>query len=175
LFLGKSISTPFPTREEEQAFLESADVTYASAVKWLKERTRGKDFLMVDRENAQYGFRRNLRGMKYIAVALCSVTVFVSFILILFQADFFRIALEGGDWKTGVRGLEQLGPAIWASLFVNIVAIVGWLSIVNDAWVRQAGYQYASALLACCDQISQKTPMDKPSKRRVSKDPGARS
>jgi hypothetical protein len=39
------------------------------------------------------------------------------------------------------------------AICVDIAAIVGWLAIVRDGWVRSAGDQYARALLACCDTL----------------------
>ena len=54
----------------------------------------------------------------------------------------------------------------WGALVADILAIGGWLLIVNDAWVRQAGFQYAEALLACCDRIG--ITSSGPGKRKAS-------
>jgi hypothetical protein len=60
-----------PNAEQEGADPKAADGMYASAVKWLQERCRGKAFPLVEKENAEYGFRRNMRGLKPIGVAAC--------------------------------------------------------------------------------------------------------
>ena len=59
-----------PTPADENTSSAKADGAYASAVMWLKEKTR-KGFPLVDKENAQYGFRRNLFGMRPIGVVVC--------------------------------------------------------------------------------------------------------
>jgi hypothetical protein len=41
-----------PTEQQEMADPKAADDAYASAVKWLQERCRGKAFPLVEKENA---------------------------------------------------------------------------------------------------------------------------
>ena len=68
---------------------------YASAVKWLQERCRGKAFPLVEKENAEYGFRRNLRGLKPIGITACLVALLISALAIAWH--FAREAELVGD------------------------------------------------------------------------------
>ena len=82
-FLGRNVpGLTMPSEDEERANPGAADGVYASAVKWLKEETR-KGFPRVDKENAQYGFRRNLRGMKPIGILSCVAAVVFSLVAIV--------------------------------------------------------------------------------------------
>ncbi|WP_141934505.1 hypothetical protein [Bradyrhizobium sp. UNPA324] len=153
-FLAKSAKLAFPDADTEARDPAAADAVYASAVKWLKERTRSKEFALVEKENAQYGFRRNLRGMKSLGISLCMFALLLSLASVVFVAKV--------DWSSYYAHLGETISTIiaeqpaqrWGALAVDILAAFAWLVIVNDEWVRQAGYQYAYALLACCDKLT---------------------
>jgi hypothetical protein len=46
--------------------------------------------------------------------------------------------------------------------YVDVFAIIGWLAIARDQWVRDAGDQYARALLANCDALPNAKAVAKP-------------
>ncbi|TAK47200.1 MAG: hypothetical protein EPO23_12205 [Xanthobacteraceae bacterium] len=137
-----------PSAADEGADPKAADAVYASAVKCLKELVR-KTAPLVDKENAQYGFRRNLRGMKPIAITVCFVAAIGTLLAIALTAPTFMPA----DLAAAARNTPV---PIWVAFAVDVVAIIGWVAIVNDAWIRQAGDQYADALLATCDRAPPK-------------------
>ena len=84
-FLAAALPTlAFPTAEQEAANPADATAVYDSAIVWLKELASGKEFSMVDRENAQYGFRRNLRGLKPVGIILCLLTLLASMAAVLY-------------------------------------------------------------------------------------------
>lgn len=128
-----------PSREEEEIDPVAADQGYASAVKWLQERCRGKDFYLVEKENAEYGFRRNLRGMRTVGILGSFAAAGLSLIAAL----------------TKFTSIQDIPPAIIGAGVVNVIILVGWLSIVRDTWVREAGDGFARALLANCDSLPQ--------------------
>jgi hypothetical protein len=137
-----------PTPADENASSAKADGAYASAVMWLKEKTR-KGFPLVDKENAQYGFRRNLFGMRPIGVVVCVLAATASLVAIYVQMhEFTTTALL-------VTSSAQRSE-IWATIAIDFVALIAWITVVNDRWVRQAGDQYADALLAACDHLKSK-------------------
>jgi hypothetical protein len=142
-----------PTEQQEAADPKAADATYASAVKWLQERCRGKAFPLVEKENAEYGFRRNLRGLKPIGLTACFAALLISALAILWQYEPLLPAFASLSAKPILAALSAVKPAALGAICVDIAAIVGWLAIVRDAWVRSAGDQYARALLACCDTL----------------------
>jgi hypothetical protein len=144
-----------PTAAEEAADPVAANFTYDSAVKWLKERTRKEKFWLVERENAQYGFRRNLRGMRPLGIISSLITLVVAALAIEFTKPEFFHALSSGSISPVLSQFRLLEPSVIATTIVNLVAVLAWLLVVRDDWVKDAGYQYANALLASCDKISQ--------------------
>ena len=60
-----------PTAQAEAADPEAADDAYEVATKWLIGRTRdSEEFPLLFKENVSYGFRRNLWGLKPLALPL---------------------------------------------------------------------------------------------------------
>ena len=63
-----------PTAEDEASDPQSADQAYEVATKWLIDKTRNTDmFQLLFKENVSYGFRRNLWGLKPLALPLAIV------------------------------------------------------------------------------------------------------
>jgi hypothetical protein len=164
-----------PTEQQEVADPNAADAMYASAVKWLLERCRGKAFPLVEKENAEYGFRRNLRGLKPLGLAACFAALLISVFAILWQNAPLFPALASLSAKPLLAALSAVQPAALGAVCVDIAAIIGWILIVRDGWVRGAGDQYARALLACCDTLdvppAAQPPSANPPKRRRSAKP----
>jgi hypothetical protein len=142
-----------PTEQQEAADPKTADAMYASAVKWLQERCRGKAFPLVEKENAEYGFRRNLRGLKPIGLTACLAALLISALAIVWQNEPLLPAIASFSAKSVLAALSTVKPAALSAVCVDIAAIVAWIVIVHDGWVRGAGDQYARALLACCDTL----------------------
>lgn len=162
-----------PTRDEEEKDPANADASYASAVKWLQERCRGKTYPLVEKENAEYGFRRNLRGMKPIGIACCVVAVAVSILAIGLAHDGIASAIASLSPVSILHALVAVRPAAIGATIVDIIAIFGWLFVVTDNWVRDAADQYARALLANCDSMP--TAKLKTPKAGGAKAPGTKS
>jgi len=139
--------------EEEQADPVSADDAYKSAVEWLKEQCRGKP--LVEKENAEYGFRRNLRGLRSFGVASATFGLLLSAAWMLRFAGITLAGLIAIDPGVIVEKLVQSSPEpLWGGALVNVIAIWFWIFVVRDAWVHQAGDQYARALLSHCDVLT---------------------
>jgi hypothetical protein len=151
----------FPTLEEEQKSPANANAVYDSAVRWLKERARGSEFAMVHRENAQYGFRRNLRGLKPFALTLSAMTLVVMTLAILNDVPGLVEFIRTGNWEALAKVASELGPAILSAFAINVFAMLVWFFVVTKRWVREASDQYAYALLAVCDMPSIKTKASK--------------
>jgi len=157
-YLSKSIpDLDFPTREEEAAHPADADEVYASAIKWLKEQTRGRDFPLVEKENAQYGFRRNMRGLKKIAIAILLLVIALCLSIMAYR-------IYSGEYTTLNIDLPIILTAVY-----GIITTLFWSILVNDEWVWEAGEQYAEALLATCDQLNSgnSSPQKKKASPRV--------
>lgn len=127
-----------PSREDEERDPGDADEAYAAFATLLRTRTRDtKRFRLVFEENCNYGFRRNLWGMKPIGLAVSIVTTFVvgTSILLCFR-----------------NGLE-VEPLMWGGEMVSAVAVCLWLAWVNPHWVRTAAEAYAERLLEAAVMI----------------------
>jgi len=135
-----------PTAAEEGRDPSSADQRYASAVAWLKERCRGSAFPLVEKENATYGFRRNLLGLRTLAIILIVVACLLPLLLSATHAH----SIESIEL---VNSYEDLDLQVYGALAVALIAIGLLVFVVNPRWVRAAGDQYARALLACCDTL----------------------
>lgn len=147
-YLGQNIpGINMPTAEEERADPSSADEVYLSAIGWLKERRRGPEFSLVLEENIEYGFRRNTLGLRWPAFAICCVVTFLAAIAVVLGVEGFDsgIAIEGI-----LRILGGVSVPVGMAMLVNLLAALFWLFYVTDSWVREAGDQYARALLATC-------------------------
>ncbi len=135
---------PFPDAEAEAANPEKADTVYAELVRFLIERTRDtKRFPLVMKENINYGFLRNLWGLKPIgcSVALLSVAICA--------ANVARVYLIGSVF-----------PVVSALMLSAAVVSLGlWVFWVTPNNVRVAADAYAHRLL----EASQDLPL--PSKR----------
>jgi len=146
-------SLVLPTKEDEERDPAAADGAYVSAVKWLQEQCRGKAFPFVEKENAEYGFRRNLRGLKPIGIACCAAAHAVSAFAIARTQPGLMPAIAGLSPTAAFDALASAGPAAVGATVVDLIALAGWLLLVKDAWVREAGDQFARALLANCDTL----------------------
>ena len=142
-----------PSPEQERADPKAADAMYASAVKWLQERCRGKAYPLVEKENAEYGFRRNLRGLKPIGVAACLAALLISFLAVVWRYDSILPAMSNFSMPVLLAALSAIKPAAIGAICVDLAALAAWFAIVRDEWVRDAGDQFARALLACCDTL----------------------
>ena len=72
--LKKWLRYALPTKEEEESSPVSADTKYKSAIGSLLEATRDTSkFPLVFAENANYGFRRNLWGLRPIGTPIAVV------------------------------------------------------------------------------------------------------
>jgi hypothetical protein len=139
-----------PTPEEERNGPRAADERYAASVLWLKERCRGAKFPLVEKENATYGFRRNLLGLKPIGIGLCVVCILTPLIVAAFKNGWDASHPVQFVWEVY---LDLPGMVAFAIL-VSAIALLIWVAVVTRRGVREAADQYARALLANCDSLA---------------------
>ncbi|MDL5047290.1 hypothetical protein QQ054_14825 [Oscillatoria amoena NRMC-F 0135] len=123
--------------------MERADDIYASCADWLRERTRDREkFPLVFKELTNYGYCRNLLGLKPIGLTLALLGI--SFGVLRFA------------------GWVQVGslPLTGMSCAVSLVMLLVWLMLVRPEWVRVPAFAYAAALLASLQTILETTPQD---------------
>lgn len=137
-FLNNSIDQlELPSAESEQQDPASADAKYSSASKWLLERTRDRSkFDMLFRENIDYGFRRNMRGLKPFGLLFSGTSA----------------ALGAAALYTGIASGALVSG--WVAVILSAIAFLIWLFLVTDDWVHDAAKSYAIRLLAACDLLA---------------------
>jgi hypothetical protein len=136
----------FPTASEEAADPAAADEVFSSAVDWLKEHTRSKEFSLILKENIEYGFRRNMRGIRPYAIGVIVICLGASACGVYYRLTHLP--------TLSVSSITQQFSVsvIGATLFL-LIALLGWIVFATDSWVRQAGVQYARALLSACETL----------------------
>lgn len=124
-----------PADEESQR--PKAAAICESAVKWLREATRdSKKFALIFAENTNYGFRRNLLGVRPMAIVMCVMTL---------------LATVLHAWLASAGNLSAITGQSWGSVVVACIGIVVWGGVVNAEFVKTTAFAYATALLAACD------------------------
>jgi hypothetical protein len=136
IMLSELTGLRFPTEAEELEAPEGADQVYESAVRALLERRRSKSYLLVFRENCNYGFVRNLVGLKMIGLGAVSATLLADGLLY---------------W----RGLAEVKGLI-LSIFVSLLSSAILFSLTRIS-VKGAGEGYALALLRTCEPVLKPT------------------
>ena len=128
-----------PTAEKEAADPETADQVYETCVAFLLEKTRDKkQFPLVFEENCNYGFRRNLWGMKPLGIMTTlagTIAVAVLFVTKYYARD------------------VSVPPLVLASFLGNMLMLLGWLLWITPQWVKLSAEAYAERLLAACEKL----------------------
>ena len=136
----------FPSAESEQRDPKSADAVYEAAGSWLLSQTRDRDrFHLLFEENVNYGFRRNFRGMKHLALTSGIGSLALS----------AAMAVTGYMRSGGVPSVEGVVATGLVTIYVLFVAIR-----VNNSWVRLAAEALGRQLLAACDVLPAKQNSD---------------
>ena len=134
-----------PTEEEEEADPEQADTIYGQAVASLREATRDTGrFPLVFAENTNYGFRRNLWGLRLLGAPTATTIALASWTML-------TLTVWGRPW-----------PEPWWDVFINpdSTAVIRlavatadttiaafWLLWVNPSWVKTPANAYAIRLM----------------------------
>lgn len=121
-FLGRSLPTPRKERNDPTG----ADQEYVAAVRQLINRVREQPdrYPRLHEENIHYGYRRNLLGIKPLALVTLAV------LLIVDGAVLLNIG-------------SVMGMIVTAA---HLFLLLGWLVIVRERWVREQGETYAERL-----------------------------
>lgn len=126
------------TITEEAADSVTALFAFESASDLLVEKTRDKQkFGLLFEENMNYGFRRNLWGLKPygIALAACGLAACVVKSVLAY------------------RTTEELPPVPAALAIGCVLSLVLWWRLIRPDWVRRAGDSYAHRLILSCQQL----------------------
>lgn len=128
----QALKLPIPTAEEEKEYPERAVDLYNAAIDEIRRLTRNTErFPLVYKGNIEYGFRRNLLGLKPYGIVITILALVVSGWLLL------------RGWH--VNGVVL--PVALVATFLNTCIALGWLIGVCSANVRITADRYAQYLL----------------------------
>ena len=122
-----------PTRNEEEQNPTEADEIYDYCVQYLISQTRDiKKYNLVFKENVNYGFLRNLWGLKPIGIVSTAIGIIASCLFILFKNEIMQ-------------------PVI--TICFQILFMILWIFWVKYNKVKIAAEAYAARLLECCENL----------------------
>ena len=121
-----------PTREEQEQDQCAADTHYQSCTEDLIRRTRDtRKFPLVFKGLTEYGFRRNLLGLKVFGVSLTVV------------------GLVGSAWLTytGLTATKELPAVALVAGLISAGLLLAWLVWVTKRTVKLSDDRYARFIL----------------------------
>lgn len=138
-YLQKNIEgLKLPSRNEEIQNSKSSQDKYESAVKWLLENTRDtKKFPLLYQDNINYGYSRNMLGMKWLAVIISIFSLALNFYLLYFLK---------------YEPIDEVTINVIISILINSFIIISWIFFVNEKWVKSTAEAYARTLLSTCEK-----------------------
>jgi hypothetical protein len=135
--LSNICETSSVTVEEEEANKESADGVYQAWSQYLRGQTRDKGkFHLLFQENINYGFRRNMFGVRCIGIVISLVCIFLSAVWL---------------YRAYINNVFMMIPCI--VLVISIAFLMFWKSVVTSDWVRIPADAYAERLAEAVDLL----------------------
>ncbi len=131
-----------PTAAEEHADPAGADHAYQAATAVLVARTRGRrsEYPLIFAENCNYGFRRNMLGLRKWGTLLAVTTC----------------VLDLAGIAAALAGLVKFPVGLMTVvLIVSIAAIMIWRRVVTPDWVRRVACSYAERLLEAAETLNE--------------------
>ena len=128
---------PMPSTSDEERDPVDADERYRAVTSALLSRTRDTtEYALLFKENINYGFWRNLRGLKPLALALA----------------FLLVAL--GVWHDFalIRSFNLPDGPELVAVGIGAVALVAWGLTITDDAVHRAAESYALRLLEALEK-----------------------
>ena len=149
--LERLIGYTLPSEQEESEDLAGADQKYEAGVSFLLESTRDiSKFPLVFAENVNYGFRRNLWGMKPYGLLVALLAMICSWGYFVLYAGL----PTGESWTVSVlRNPDPVFITRMIGLVSNTLIAAGWLFIVRPQWVKIVAEAYAQRLLGTLDAL----------------------
>ena len=127
-----------PSQDQEATDPGAADGVYQAWTRHLIARTREKTkFNLVFAENMEYGFRRNLFGLRPLGIAVSTASA------------------AACGWKTWVNRQTGALDLDLAMLAFCAAMVVVWLCVINGDWVLQGGKAYALRLLEAINLLQE--------------------
>ncbi|MFP4097890.1 MAG: hypothetical protein ACLFU1_03800 [Alphaproteobacteria bacterium] len=128
-----------PSKKSEADNPTFADTQYNIASEWLLSNTRDRaKYPLIFAENVNYGFRRNIYGLKNYAIILY-LPILITNIVLLFEK---YISAD-----KNINSLDIL------STISCVFLLSTWLLIVKSGWVKEAADDFSIQLFKACDSL----------------------
>lgn len=146
VFVAKKIKLDAPTVDDETTKPRQADDFYNSAGNWLREHTRDqRKFALLFAENITYGYRRNLLGLKPVALCFNAAVLAISGSILYFRPAYF----------SQISYIEEKLTVIVIAAVLHSAFMLLW---VNAKSVREASRAYGRQLILCCETLMKPAP-----------------
>lgn len=117
-------------KSEQDKPLGHFDKEYSSAIDWLIKNKR--DDYLTNQHNIEYGFSRNLLGMKYYGIIISFLSIILSTLIFIIQKE---------------NAIVQL----YLSSLINLFFLLFWSLKATKKQTKIAAKRYALSLLSNCD------------------------
>lgn len=136
-FLAAKLGVPAPSPDEEKEDQNAADAFYEQCGVWLRQNTRNiRKFSVLFAENVTYGFRRNLLGVKWLALGLNLLVVGICVVLL---------------WRTSWAIEAEQGKRVAVVLIVAAAHAAYMLLAVRKSAVWDSARAYGRELILSCE------------------------
>lgn len=126
--LSKKSGIKAPSREIEKKYPQQADAVYLSWSDFLRGKTRDpKKYPLVFKENVNYGFRRNLLGLKWYCVLSGAVGLVI-----------LNMPILNGN---------ELSETMIAISLLFLLYMHVFIFVVNNSWVEVVAKAYGKQLI----------------------------
>lgn len=153
--LERLIGYSLPSEQQELETAGDADSRYEEAVGFLREATRDTaKFPLVFAENANYGYRRNLWGLKPYGLSIAFLAALGSWALVFHSLGFSC----PDSWLGTVIKLDKVVTLRLVVAFTNTALVFFWLFWAKPSWIKVVADAYARRLLESVQTLSDNTP-----------------
>jgi hypothetical protein len=99
---------------------------------------------LLHKENAQYGFRRNLLGLKPFGFSLVALALAL-------DVTHWWLGLPAGEFGAAFAADVAVRTAVYLAITADMMCAVGWILFITPDFVRAAADEYALALFRTLD------------------------
>jgi hypothetical protein len=116
---------------EESSNLSKADNVYSAWASYLRSATRDtKKYSLLFQENINYGYRRNVWGLRIFGICSCGLCIFITAVI------FYQRYKISGSIDFNLAG----------AFMGSVVFVLLWIFRFNREWVRITAFAYAERL-----------------------------
>jgi len=141
-----------PLAADEEADPRAADAIYTAWSHFLRANVRDNPNIapLLLKENINYGYRRNVWGMRPMGIILCAACVITT----------------GGRLWFIYKGTNQISEHLVGAFIVSFFFLGLWVFRFTDEWVRVPADAYAERLAESLETFGSKTAAAKDSGKK---------